>query len=953
MAPEAGHQPFEGPEKRLDVCFAANDSASHFPTLRKLPREDIDTLLDAAACTVLSVTSDAEVDAYLLSESSLFVFDHRLIIKTCGTTTLLRALPLLLDMAASSGLHMSFLQYSRAAYLFPDLQPFPHDTFANEATFLDSVLGPKRAGVAMLVEPNAGSAERTRPSGEKNIQTVVADDISDQSSGEDGFENPHIASCLTQWHLYIADLTSSASTAELQSADSDSDISSELSSVTASTSDNIAVTSGTSKCAERQLLEIFMYDLDRSVMAQFFEDSSPASATAGLSTNNVTAENADGSTRRAGIHRLLRPDTIVDAHDFEPCGYSMNGLAPAGENASGADVMHSEARLPAYYTIHISPEPEASYVSFETSLATTELASLIARVVSLFRPSRFSAAFVGTGMCTALSASGDDAIDWQKLRKLLSRSFQVVGTAASLIISSNCVASFASFAAVSDTQNVVAPRRVVSSLGDCKCDDSIVMGKDGRVLIRRSSLGPCMSATVAALAADVGAQVMTSAAPVSSLEAAPLSPMTRRGNSDDSLSTSSSVLSVDSPGRGEAIGYRDGSQGGPNSVSREVIAEIVKDFGPFERPMFVVDLGVVERRILAARGILGSSVALRYAVHCNPDPAILAIMDTMGVEFEAASLDEVFLLRRAGVSDMSICFVSPIVTMRTVAELGFVRTVAVYSDRSLEAGVVENTRAKGLFGIMASRGIAAEVRVCPGEAKEALALCASATSQGCRVGTLGLDLAPDDASLPGSELQQLLEEGVRTIQAVLVSMPSSVACSVSVSLGEQYPGGRTASPLPLDTLQVGVHGALSRVTVDAGRYIVGPSVALITSVIGRRRRSGVVSKSFNYYLDDGVYGAFSSVLLEGDGDRALYPSFFSRKVAICFDQELHTEGTLFGPTCDALDRIWTGRLPELQVDDVVAFGCMGCYTISAASHFNGFAKKFDTKYVVSKSCVCI
>jgi S-adenosylmethionine decarboxylase len=78
---------FEGPEKTLEVIFKTAGKG-----LRALSRVQLDTLCKLAKCTILSTISSTHVDAYVLSESSLFVYDYRLIMKTCGTTTLLRCL---------------------------------------------------------------------------------------------------------------------------------------------------------------------------------------------------------------------------------------------------------------------------------------------------------------------------------------------------------------------------------------------------------------------------------------------------------------------------------------------------------------------------------------------------------------------------------------------------------------------------------------------------------------------------------------------------------------------------------------------------------------------------------------------------------------------------------------------------------------------------------------------
>lgn len=40
-------------------------------------------------------------------------------------------------------------------------------------------------------------------------------------------------------------------------------------------------------------------------------------------------------------------------------------------------------------TIHITPEPEFSYVSFESNVAATNYGPLIARVIETFQPGKF------------------------------------------------------------------------------------------------------------------------------------------------------------------------------------------------------------------------------------------------------------------------------------------------------------------------------------------------------------------------------------------------------------------------------------------------------------------------------------------------------------------------------------------------------------------------------------
>lgn len=139
---------FEGYEKRLEVTFSAAhlfiDPKGH--GLRSLSRAQIDSVLDLAQCTIVSSLSNDEFDSYVLSESSLFIYPHKMIIKTCGTTKLLLAIPRILELAAELSLPVLSAKYSRGSFIFPDAQPTPHRSFSEEVTVLNKFFGSLSSG---------------------------------------------------------------------------------------------------------------------------------------------------------------------------------------------------------------------------------------------------------------------------------------------------------------------------------------------------------------------------------------------------------------------------------------------------------------------------------------------------------------------------------------------------------------------------------------------------------------------------------------------------------------------------------------------------------------------------------------------------------------------------------------------------------------------------------------
>ncbi|KAL8218580.1 hypothetical protein R6Q57_021953 [Mikania cordata] len=131
---------FEGYEKRLEITFF-EPSVFVDPEgqgLRVLSKAQIDEFLNAAECTIVSSLSNEHVDSYVLSESSLFVYPYKVVIKTCGTTKLLLSIPPILKLAESISLTVRSVRYTRGSFIFPQAQSYPHRSFSEEVLVLDA-----------------------------------------------------------------------------------------------------------------------------------------------------------------------------------------------------------------------------------------------------------------------------------------------------------------------------------------------------------------------------------------------------------------------------------------------------------------------------------------------------------------------------------------------------------------------------------------------------------------------------------------------------------------------------------------------------------------------------------------------------------------------------------------------------------------------------------------------
>lgn len=243
--------------------------------------------------------SNKYLDAYVLSESSLFVYPYMIVLKTCGTTTLLRCVATLIELGRKIGLEIDWLGYSRKNFSFPGDQSFPHSSFHQEMDYLYS---------------HRNLCNRLNGNG-YTLGPVTKD----------------------HWFVFVADHT------KRYAEDDDTD----------------------------RVLNIMMFDIDESVAQKFYYDKYEARAGSDESDEDTVKRISLEQTKAAGIEVLV-PGATIDPRAFEPCGYSMNAIL-----------------FRSYSTMHITPEKNCSYASFETNQKLKNYTPLISNVVRAFRPKRF------------------------------------------------------------------------------------------------------------------------------------------------------------------------------------------------------------------------------------------------------------------------------------------------------------------------------------------------------------------------------------------------------------------------------------------------------------------------------------------------------------------------------------------------------------------------------------
>ncbi|KAF9071109.1 S-adenosylmethionine decarboxylase [Rhodocollybia butyracea] len=341
--------PFEGAEKLLEIWFAPSAAAVPDATspedgrigLRKISSAIWEEMLNIVQCKVLSIISGAEMDAYLLSESSFFVSPHRIILKTCGTTLNLLGLPRILDIAANHANMSSVYQcfYSRKSFMFPERQLGPHRDWQQEVQFLDNIF---RNGAAYNVGKVNGDHWLL-------YMTAPGDDIRACCSIPPAIPIPHLENTFPDYTI-----------------------------------------------------EILMSDLSPAACDPFFASFSspetPSSHAQALSKSFGITDIFPPHLTTLDAYSFLPCGYSSNAlikWGEDPFFTSSSHLSNGNE---------ASAVREGYYTIHVTPEEGWSYASFECNVplpptrcssvpdanAIPDLKTLVERVVSIFQPGRIT-----------------------------------------------------------------------------------------------------------------------------------------------------------------------------------------------------------------------------------------------------------------------------------------------------------------------------------------------------------------------------------------------------------------------------------------------------------------------------------------------------------------------------------------------------------------------------------
>ncbi|HEX5650596.1 MAG TPA: type III PLP-dependent enzyme [Steroidobacteraceae bacterium] len=342
-------------------------------------------------------------------------------------------------------------------------------------------------------------------------------------------------------------------------------------------------------------------------------------------------------------------------------------------------------------------------------------------------------------------------------------------------------------------------------------------------------------------------------------------------------------------------------------------------------PLLVVDCDVIRRQYRALRRAL-PRVDLYYALKPLPHAAVVAALHGVGGRFDVATTGEIKLVRSAGVAADRCIHTHPIKSDADIASaLRFgIRTFVADNPDEIHKFRRHRRRAELLLRLSfrdptavvdLSRKFGCEPAAVPH-------LLELARGLGVRVRGLSFHV--------GSQVGDPAKyaEAIGVCRELIEHARGSGLGTLDVlDIGGGFPIGYRREPVPIGEFCKPIRQALRRlprevrVIAEPGRFIAGPAGTSVARVVGRAQREG----RWWYYLDDGMYGAYSGQLY----DHARYPIEVPDR-----DGPRHPS-VLAGPTCDSIDVVREDMpLPELQIGDLVVGRLMGAYTWATSSEFN-------------------
>jgi ornithine decarboxylase len=359
-------------------------------------------------------------------------------------------------------------------------------------------------------------------------------------------------------------------------------------------------------------------------------------------------------------------------------------------------------------------------------------------------------------------------------------------------------------------------------------------------------------------------------------------------------------------------------------ISQLAVTALAERYGS---PLLVLSVDQIERNYRFLQENL-PGVKIYYAVKANPDANIVNTLARLGSCFDVASDGEMITLAAMGIEPERMVYANPVKTAaglvaahRTgVAKFTFDSASEIPKMAKMVPGGTVLLRVR-MDNPNAHVDLNAKFGARP---EDVLDLLRSARDYGLDVAGLCFHVGSQNTS-PTPYVNAL------QVCSKLFSEAKAAGFDLRIlDIGGGFPIPTMNEEVDTEYILGTISQALTtyfpdtEIWAEPGRFICGTAVNLITRVIGKQERN---NKQW-YFLDEGLYGSFSGVILD-HWDYELES----------FKTGMLIPATFAGPSCDSIDIMFRDKLtPILDIDDLLLTPMCGAYTSASATVFNGFAK---------------
>lgn len=338
-------------------------------------------------------------------------------------------------------------------------------------------------------------------------------------------------------------------------------------------------------------------------------------------------------------------------------------------------------------------------------------------------------------------------------------------------------------------------------------------------------------------------------------------------------------------------------------------------------------------RATAKRFQRGFPGLVTYAVKANDAVEVLENLSASGIEaFDVASPAEMRLVRRLA-PGAALHYNNPVRSRAEIAE-AVALGVASYSidcagelHKLIAAGLPEATEVSIRLHLPV-RGAAYDFGTKFGASPETAASLLRTVADN--------RLVPSMTFHPGTQCADpaawvsYIDECARVARRAGVRLER-------LNVGGGFAAHRSGLAPDLETIFAAIEAAVARAFgSDRPGLVCEPGRAMVAEAFTAAARVKAIREDGSVFLNDGIYGSFAEAPILGNVDRIQVVPQSGQSPG-----QMSVPRTVFGPTCDSLDRL-PGQIllpADLAEGDWILFHGMGAYSRATVTRFNGYGSE--------------